>query len=358
MKKLFNKILESTYGITEWNPGNLFVFEGKEVPKDMNGFETLSDQFQSDASLQQKCFTSNIEVSTAGKLFTVSTYVIQVKWYELMAGYAVYRPVRWFSINIVFDEETNIIPKSSTIKMYEDGKEVEDMKIPLPPLPGVLGNAIEIASWGAEFIEWIKEYLPDDWGALGLAVSEIAEIISMAISTADSILDGETNLELLIENSLLMSTTLSTTYNFEPDGAHGYCYIDKWNEKGEDARIYQPRIIAGAASWTMLLKTDRMRSWVYNDDHLILSITGDYKGNILGVMASWKFVDEDPEEGEFSKSTEEEGQNCLDVWQAEVRNYLGSPVPKEFTQWYVETVLRPWLDTIYSLGIKEPDNPK
>lgn len=356
LREVFNSILESTVGVSKWNPNDKFVFEGKNIPEDINGFETFSDQFQSKASMPRKCFTSEIVINPSGKLFTVSCFVIELenRSYPLLGWF----PIRWFNINIVFDADTNVMPESCSIKMYEDGKEDEDFKIPIPPLPGVLGNAVELASWGVEFIEWIKKYLPDDWGALGLAVSEIAQMINMAIISADSVIDGKTNLMIMESDTLAMWSALTFSQDFKPDGIHGYCKIVPWNKKGDEARIYQPRVLAEAASWTMLLKTDRMRSWVYNDDHLIISISGDYSGNIIGVLSSWKFVDENPEEGEFSKSSTEEGQSCLDLWQAEVRNYLGSPIPKEFVQWYLENYLRPWKDLIYSLKIKEPDNPK
>lgn len=365
LQETFNKLLESNVGVTRWNSNRPFTFDGKNIPSQLPGFETFSDQFQSNAfgDLPRFCYTSEILIREIGEYFTASTYVIEVVSVIIPNYGIIYSPIRWFNIEMAFNPKGDIIPDLSTLKMYEKGTEVTNIEAPpLPPLPGPLGTAIDIAKWGIEFSTWIAKYLPNDWGGLGLAVSEIAEMIAYEISTADFILDGEANLDIIMAYSFSIFTMLALQ-DYKPDGVHGLCKIVKWRGD-EEARIYQPRIICGAASWTLLLKVDRMRSWAYNDDHLIVSITGDYhstsgkdeKEHIIGVMSSWKFVDADPEEGEFDIAESEEKIGCFDEWQLKIGAQFGKQTPVDFIDWYAKNYLRKWMDEINSLELHDPKN--
>lgn len=364
LSSLFNTLLGSMPNINMWPDDFEFVFGDLTVPEDMPGFYVYSEQFKSPAitkSSQKFCFVSEMKEIQSGEYIGGDIYVVEVG-YRFAPFRTEWEAKRWFNIHIVFDDKGNLINGLSTLKMYEKGELFSsDNAPPLPELPEPLGNAVDIAKWGIDFLKWILEFEPNDWGGLGIALGQIAELMGLVITTADSVLIGKTNKDLVVQNTMAIFDTISRDQGYEP-GKYGICKVVEW-KKDNEARIYQPRVIAGAASWTILLKVDIPRSALKTDDHLIVSITGRYSHGehgleIIGVMSSWKFADESPEEGdsEFPKIDNPKfDKDCFDEWVMHIGTNFSSPEIQDFVNWFASDWLRPWIIEVRDLELKQPN---
>ncbi len=343
LSALFQQLITSYWDVSRFTDAP-FILAGLPVPSTLGGNRFYVEQFQNPGLIGQEgsCFVSDLVVRETDGFYTVTSYVAEIDYVpKTIFGDATYRVPRYFQIYIVFTKAGEIDPDTSIVQLFEDNEQIlSDQAPPLPPVPGPVGTVLEIGKWAMQFSDWLDTVLPDDWGALGLVLSPVAELVSQTIASVDDILDGDATLEgILLSTDKVLKATQGE-YHYEQ--RFGYCVRVPWNSEGEEARVFRPMVSVGAASWTLICKVDRVRSLV-NDDHVVISVTIDSKQNVVSVMSAWKFVSANPEEGEYNEYSETDSFDCFDHWLAGIGSKFGSGLANDFTYWFVDKYVKPWI---------------
>jgi hypothetical protein len=352
----FDNLLLAMLDTGPYPPSLEFELGDVKVPEQLRGWLVFSTQFQNPGPTlvgSTYCFVSRLQVTSTSEYTVASCFVVEVE-YRFRPFQDAWVPTRWFLVSVAFDATGEIVPALSVVKLFEDGEEQSDFAAPpLPQLPGPLGNAVDIASWGIELGQWISEVLPDDWGALGLVLSQVADVVLQATASADAAADGEVDLATILQTTTGLQAVLSATGTFSYESGHGYCLTTSWEgaTASGEARVYRPTVDAGAASVTIITKVDRKRNLFVDDDHLVVSITIDYDGHVIGVMSAWKFVDASPEEGELAVADGTDNVGCYAAWQIQIGQQFGTPLPTEFTRWFTENWLDKWVAAVDSASL-------
>ncbi len=356
LSRAFYLLLERTPWIYAWPKERPFEIGGMKVPSELPGLDMYSFQFKTPSAFDNPrfCYVSQLQINGLDKYTAATSYVAEVE-----PGYFSFKVERYFQIYMVFDDAGNLVPEYSNITMFEGDEpfSVEDAP-PMPPVPGPVGTALDIVNWGMQLGAWISKYLPEDWGALGLALAQIAELIALNLATSEEIAKGQSDFDLVLQNTSTLNAMIQKEQQWQ-NTKYGICVEKTWQDD-DKARVYMPLVMADSASWTMICKVDRIRGAVYDDDHLVVALTIDYDvegtgGKVIGVESAWKFADCDPEDGEIAVDSSDPNIDCFEAWYLQCLNQLGAQLPKDFVSWFSKTWLQPLIDNSIALNLKEPD---